>query len=328
LANLGPVAYTERGDAAVQVCVVGPGALGSLHAYLLARAGVPVSLLDHRPDRAALINERGLLVEEDGEVATVRVRCSAAPEELPCPDVLILCVKTFQTGAAARHAAPLVGPDTVVLRIQNGLASPEGLLRLAPVERIVLGVSGQGAHVIEWGHVRRAGSGPTRIGPWQPEGLPAAERAAEALRPAFPDIEVCPDVLPALWQKLLMNAAINPLTALTGLRNGQLLEVPLLRAALCDAGSEAERVARARGVELPPGRAALEAEAACVATAENRSSMLQDVCAGRRTEIEEICGAVVREAEIAGETAPLNRALVWLVAEVLPGGGRKRGGPT
>ncbi len=312
----------------MQVCIVGPGALGCLHAALFARGGVPVSLLDHRAERAEVINRRGLIVEDEEGPSLIPVRCSADPSELPRPDLLILCVKTFQTAEAAGHAAPLVRGNTVVLRIQNGLASPDCLLGLAPPERILLGTSGHGANTVAWGHLRRAGTGPTRLGPLAPAGLPAAERAAEALRAALPDVEVAADVRSILWQKLFANTAINPLTALTGLRNGQLLAIPLLRAALRDLATEAEHVAIGEGLPFIGEQAGLSAEEACRLTAENRSSMLQDVHAGRRTEIDDICGAVVREAQTLGRPAPLNDVMTWLVAEVLPRCARKPRGLT
>ena len=301
----------------MRVCVVGPGALGCLHAARLSRAGVEVYLLDHRPERARRIAEHGLTVEEPEGTWTVGVRCSADPAELPEPDLLLFCVKTFQSAAAARHAVTLVGPSTIVLRLQNGLADPRPLVAIACEERVLLGTSGHGANTVDWGHIRHAGCGPTRLGPLVPSGLGAAERAAEALRPGFPDTEVVADVLPVLWRKLLANVAINPLTALTGLRNGQLLEVPLLRAAMADLTSEAEQAAIAAGIALQPGEGLALAEAACRRTADNRSSMLQDAENCRRTEIDDICGAVVREASRLGLTAPVNSAMVRLVSEVL-----------
>jgi 2-dehydropantoate 2-reductase len=307
----------------MHVTIVGPGALGCLHAARLARAGVPVNLLDHRPERARLIAERGIILEEGDTSSAVPVACAASAETLPQAGLVLFCVKTFQTEAAAAHARPLVGPETLVLRIQNGLAPPDCLLALAAPERIVLGTSGHGANALGWGHVRHAGSGPTRIGPLVPEGLASAHAVADALRPALPEVEVFEDVQPVLWRKLLANAAVNPLTAITGLRNGQLLEVPLLRAALRDLATEAERVAIARGMAFTGGQAALAAEEACRRTAENRSSMLQDVERGRSTEIDDICGAVAREAAAAGVEAPLSQLMTWLVAEVLQQGATK-----
>ncbi|MGQ9733019.1 MAG: ketopantoate reductase family protein [Candidatus Zipacnadales bacterium] len=300
-----------------RVCVVGPGALGCLYAALLSRAGAEVSLLDYRLERARAITKRGIVVEEPPMRWTARVLCSADPHELSPPDLLLFVVKTFQSAAAARHAAPLVGPKTIILRLQNGLADPRPFVDLVSPENVVLGVSGHGANTVGRGHIRRAGSGPTRIGPLLKNGMEAACRAADALRPAFPDIEVSEDVYEALWRKLLVNVAINPLTALTRLRNGQLLELPLLRAAMCDLAMEAERVAQARGHAVIPGQACATAEEACRLTADNRSSMLQDVQNFRQTEIDDICGAVVREGQHAHVSTPLNRAMVWLVSEVL-----------
>ncbi len=134
---------------------------------------------------------------------------------------------------------------------------------------------------------------------------------------AFAEVRVVDDIATYLWRKLFVNVALNPLTALTGLRNGQLVRVPLLLAAIRDLTREAERVALAREVDTKPGLAMRAALDACKHTAENRSSMLQDAQANRRTEIDDICGAVAREAGIAETHAPLNKAMTWLVSEVL-----------
>ena len=306
----------------MRICIVGPGALGCLHAALLARAGRSVSLLDHRPDRAEHIRCSGITVEDAGSMWSAPVLCSASPYGVPVPKLLVLCVKTTQTHAALAHAEAIIGPGTVILRLQNGLADTTGLAEAAAPERVLLGTSGHGANTVGWGHVRHAGSGPTRLGPLCPEGIAAAERAAAALAP-LGDIEVVEDVRLALWQKLVVNAAINPLTALTGLRNGQLLEVPLLQAAVRDLAREAEGAALAAGLPLESGTAVGAAFAACRQTAANRSSMLQDAHAGRETEVRDISGAVAREAEAARAAAPLNRAMEWLVSEVLGPGETK-----
>ncbi len=301
----------------MRICIVGPGALGCLHAALLARAGADVCLLDHRPERAALIRERGVTVEDESGSWTASVPCSDDASALPPPDCLLLCVKTFQTGPALAHAAGALGPETVVASIQNGLVDPECLVDAASPERVVLGTSRNAANTLGPGHVRHAGSGATFLGPLAPDGMPAADRVAEALRVAFAEVRVVDDIATYLWRKLFVNVALNPLTALTGLRNGQLVRVPLLLAAIRDLTREAERVALAREVDTKPGLAMRAALDACKHTAENRSSMLQDAQANRRTEIDDICGAVAREAGIAETHAPLNKAMTWLVSEVL-----------
>jgi 2-dehydropantoate 2-reductase len=300
--------------------VVGPGALGCLHAALLHRAGIEISLLDHRADRATAINARGLMVEGDAESWSAPVRCAADPADLPATDIVLFCVKTFQTADAARHAAPLVGRETVLVRLQNGLADPQPLVSLAGPARVVLATSGLGAHLAAWGRVQWAGTGPTRLGPVALAGLAAAAAVADLLGRALPGpVELHADIGPWLWRKLIVNAVINPLTALTGLRNGELLGVPLLRAAMADLAAEAEAVGRALGYDLRPGEGLELAEQACRETARNRSSMLQDVQAGRRTEIEDISGAVVREARRLNLAAPVTSAIVALLAEVAAG---------
>jgi len=307
-----------------EVCVVGPGALGCLYAALLQQGGVRTVLLDHRPDRAALIDGRGVLLEESGSTTAVPVPCAADPEQLPPVGVVLLCVKTFSTRRALEHARPLLA--AAVVRLQNGLGDLRDLTDFVPLDHLVLATSGHGANLVAPGHVRHAGSGPTFLGA-PPGGRPdAAAAAAALLGRALEGVSVVADTPSMLWRKLLVNAAINPLGALTGLPNGQLLEVPLLAAALRDLSREVAAAAAVQGADLGTEWPEGVVREACARTARNLCSMLQDVRAGRQTEVEAINGAVAR----AGAATPVSAVLEWLVSEVLGSrsanaGGRDRG---
>jgi len=304
-----------------EVCVVGPGALGCLYAALLQRGGVPTVLLDHRPDRASLIAGRGIVLEEDDAATTIPVPCAATPADLPPVALLLLCVKTFGTRSALEHATPLLAAHgdqstaPLLVRLQNGLGELRDLTDFVPLERLVLGTSGHGANLVAPGHVRHAGSGPTFLGAPPGGSHEAAAAAAALLGRAVAEVSAVADTQSMLWRKLLVNAAINPLGALTGLPNGQLLEVPLLAAALRDLAREVAMAASAQGADLGTDWPEGVVREVCERTAQNLCSMLQDVRTGRPTEVAAINGAVAQ----AGVPAPLNAVLAWLVSEVLSG---------
>lgn len=295
----------------VEVLIVGPGAMGCLHAALLTSAGVRVGLLDHRPERAARIAERGIIVESDGRETTVPVPCSADARDFHPAGLAIIFVKAYDTEAAVEQALPGLNDDASVLTLQNGLGNHERIATLVAPVRVLAGATTTGATLLGEGHVREAGRGMTQIG--SPAGAPHRARAAvNLLLRAGIDAQYTGSVEESLWTKAIVNAAINPLTALTGLHNGRLAEEPELRELLRAVAEEAATVARRDGVFVADNIADA-VEGICRATARNRSSMLQDIRAGRRTEIDQINGEIARRADAHGVPAPLCRALTALV---------------
>jgi len=295
----------------VEALIVGPGAMGCLHAALLAEGGVRVGLLDHRPERAARIAERGILVERDGARVTVPVACSADAADFHPAALAIIVVKAYDTAAAARHVLPALDETSSVLTLQNGLGNYERIAEAVPEMCVLAGTTTAGATLLGEGHVCEAGKGFAQIG--SPSGAEhRARQAVDLLTRGGIECERTSAIDEALWTKAIVNAAINPLTALTGLRNGMIIEVPELRELLRAVAEEAANVARNCGVFVREDMAG-PIEAICRQTAQNRSSMLQDVSAGRRTEIDFINGEIVRRAEERGVAAPLCRALTALV---------------
>ncbi|MGC9316732.1 MAG: ketopantoate reductase family protein [Armatimonadota bacterium] len=303
---------------AVDVLVIGPGAMGCLHAALLREAGISVGLLDHRARRAELIDGRGILVERDDGEHTVPVPCSAEPAAFRTSELAIVFVKAYDTEEATRRALPAIGESASVLTLQNGLGNHELIGEIVPPARVLAGTTTTGATLLGDGHVREAGRGFIQLG--SPSGNSRRTREALAiLERAGLDCESTPSVEEVLWAKAIVNAAINPLTALTGLRNGMMVEIPQLREQLQDVVRESAAVARAEGVFVREDVVQL-VEGICERTGHNRSSMLQDVSAGRRTEIDVINGEIARRGESRGVAAPLCRMLTALVH------GRERGG--
>ncbi len=300
-----------------KITVVGPGAMGCLLAAFMARAGVPISLLDYKEKRAEELANKGISVLTDEGTWWARPFVTAEPKELGPQDVIIIMVKTYQTASALSRISQLLGSSTLVVSLQNGLGADEQLKALAPPGGVALGTTSQGATLLEDGVVRHAGTGPTRLGMVSKgkEGTKTLDALAETLHQAGWPCEAVEDIYPFIWEKLLVNVGINALTALTGLRNGELLvqeEAVKLQESLV---TEAYMVANKAGVNMKMElSAALEmVKGVCRATAENKSSMLQDRLKKRPTEIDYINGAVCRIGREAGLTTPVNDTVTRLV---------------
>lgn len=294
----------------MKIVLVGPGAIGCLFAGILAEAGHEVWLLDKRRERAALVTRDGVRIESDAGLRVIRVRATVDPAEIGLAELVCLCVKTYDTAAALHHALPLVGPGTIAMSLQNGYGGPRCIAAEVPAERVLGGITSHGSTSLGAGHVRHAGSGPTWIAPCIPAATGLADRVAAVFSGAGLVAEVVADIEGMTWSKLVINAAINPLTAIHDVRNSALLDDPGLRQTMIDAAREAAEVARARGVRLMFPDAGVETERVCLATGNNVSSMLQDVRAGRRTEIEAITGVIVGEARALGLRMPVNEMLL------------------
>jgi 2-dehydropantoate 2-reductase len=305
----------------VNIAIIGAGALGSLFGGLLARTGQTVWLYNpSNVEHIQAIRSQGLLIETlKGDTFCVQVPATPRIEEIPKPVQLVgVFVKAYNTQEALEQVRPLIGEHTWVLSLQNGVGVEELLLKYAPKGRALRGVTAQGATLAAPGRVKWAGRGPTRLGPLEPEALDARtrrelEQIVQLLDDAGLDAQYEPDVERVLWEKLLVNVAINPLTALTGVPNGRLIEDLELRAILHDVVREGLPIVQAHGVTLTLEEAIARVENVCRATAENLSSMLQDVRRGRPTEIDFISGPIVREGERLKIPTPLSRLLWQLV---------------
>lgn len=331
---LGPAAGPAR------VLILGTGAMAKLLGARLARTGRAEVLLAGTW-RAAIdaIAAHGITVDEPGAGGTWTVADGVRAVELDAApgtdgpggefDLVLVLVKAHQTTAVATVAARAVAPGGLVITLQNGLGHLEALVAGGvPAGQVVVGVTAAGAS---------AGDAPDRVragGPgWTVLGVGAArrtavDRAADCLRAAGFDTAVEADVAAPLWRKLAVNCAINPLTALLGILNGELLARPDARATLTAAAREVERVAAALGIDLGADPEALAVEVARN-TAANRSSMLQDLERGAPTEVDAINGAVVRHGRRLGVPTPVNADL-WRRVRALErarAAGRD-GGPT
>ena len=253
----------------------------------------------------------------DGRVELVEVDRTRSPlrdGERPV-DVAVICTKTFGTAWAAEQADRILSPDGVALTIQNGLGNEETIAERVGARRAAAGVIYVGAALRPDGSLFATGPGRIELG-----RDPRLDALADALAQGGMAVTRVDDPRLSVWKKVLVNAAMNPTTAVFRVTNG---ELPLHPAAgpLADGiAREAARVATANGAAIAEDEGVAAWRAIAATLGANRSSMLQDVEAGRRTEVEAINGAVARAGERVGIDAPLNRAFALLVGAFHPAG--------
>jgi 2-dehydropantoate 2-reductase len=316
----------------MKVGIIGAGAMGSLLGFYLS-AAAEVWLLDSWQAQVDAINATGLRRELDGIAELRHPRAASDPAAIGACDVVLVLVKAHQTRWAAEQAQLLLKPDvgqadqvisghaadrpvapagTLVVTLQNGVGNQDVLAAVLGSARVGQGVTALGATLLAPGRVRHAGQGPTVFARApDPAGMAALAALFNACNlPA----DLTDDLDALVWNKVLVNAGINALTALLRVPNRALATVPQARALLEQVVAEAAAVAQAHGVAVQPDEAQARALAVAEATGANRSSMLQDVLRGSPSEIATINGAVVREGQRLGIPTPVNALLTALVA--------------
>ncbi len=285
-----------------RVAVIGPGAMGCLFAAKLARSGVRVHLVDHNSQRAESLSKTGIHVEEpDGTLITERVTATILPPQ--GMDLVLVMTKAHST------AALKLPPDAPVLTLQNGLGNVDTLCAMAGSARILAGTSSEAATLLGPGRVRHAARGRSVFGSWT--SCPT-EVAYKLLRDAGFGVDLTDTPGQMIWEKAVMNAGINPVTALLDVPNGRLLEIPDARRLMRDLVTEATKVAATEGYRF--SHSLVEAaEDLCRQTRDNISSMLQDVRNRKKTEIGAISGEILRRAELAALSVPRTRVIYQLV---------------
>jgi 2-dehydropantoate 2-reductase len=291
--------------------------MGGLIGTRLSSSGHDVVLYDTWKQHVETINRQGVTIHGlDDTMVRYRVAAVTEPPSIADADLLLVEVKSYDTRDALKPFARQLQPDTFVLTLQNGLGNLENIRAVLPGhERVLVGTTAHGSAILGPGRIRHTGKGPTNIG--DPITPPSQRFNLKPIRDALTgagfETTIVDNIHSAVWAKLVANVAINPTTALTGLRNGELLDDPALGALIAQAVSETVSVMNAAGV--PPliddfiGHARRVAKDTEIAY----SSMLQDIQHGRRTEIDAINGAVARLGEELGVHTPVNRLLTILV---------------
>jgi len=291
------------------ILLVGTGALATLFAARLSAGGHSVSMLGTWKQGLQALRENGArIVDADGNEHAYQVHATDDPHEVSRAMFAIVLVKSWQTERVARQLKLALADEGHVLTLQNGLGNRETLTRDLGADRVSLGVTTTGATLLAPGLVRTGGDGTISI-----EQNQALGPLEAALRSSNFNLQIVDDAQSLIWGKLVINSAINPLTALLQVPNGELLARPIVRKMMASLARETAEVAAAEHVHLPFSNPVNAAEDVVRKTAKNHSSMFQDVRRGAKTEIDAICGAVTKRAELHGIKTPYNRACWQLV---------------
>ncbi len=291
-----------------ELLIVGTGAMALLFGSRLTSAGVKVSFLGTWKEGITALKDNGIRVAGPEGERIYPARAFSDPAEISQIQLALILVKSWQTERAAVQLSHVLSPEGLALTLQNGLGNLQILSDILGVDRVAQGVTTSGATLLEPGLVRMGGEGLISI-----QEHPRLPALLELFQRAGLSVQQLPDLTSLVWGKLVINVAINPITALLGVRNGLILESQSARQVMGQAAEEAAEVARAMGIELNFSDPLQAAEAVAEATAQNQSSMLQDINRGAPTEIDVLCGAITRLGQKYQVGTPTNQLLLNLV---------------
>jgi 2-dehydropantoate 2-reductase len=296
----------------MKVCVLGAGAMGSSIGGLLADGGSEVYLIDTWVEHVDAINSQGLRLRIGTAEKVVKVRAATDCRGIGPADLIIILVKSFHTRVAIENAGPLIGDETVIISLQNGLGNEEIIGEDAGRKHVLGGRTFAGGSVLGPGYVIASTTGkPTYIGELDGTATERVTRIAEEFRRAGLLMTVSPNIIGIMWDKLLVNVSTGALCGITGLTYGVLYKMPELRDCALAAVAEGIAVAEAIGVDLSikdPAEAWFKASEGL--PEDFKPSLLQSLEKGLRTEIDFINGAVVRYGERYKVPTPVNKTLV------------------
>ncbi len=289
----------------MRIAIVGAGAIGCLFGSRLYRAGHSVLLIHHDRRIAASIKNKGVRLRElSGRVVRAYIETKSGLTRHDSPELVMVTVKAYDT----EEVASLIEKFS----LQNGLGSVENLQNHLGSDSIIAGTTTEGAVTTGPGEVVHTGSGMTWVGETNGTVSERCHIIEMAFRRAGFSTIITKGIQGVLWTKAIVNSAINPISALTRVRNGDLQKTPELREVALEIIGEGSAVARANGILLKPSPKSL-LQKILASTPTNKSSMLQDIEAGRKTEIRQLNGMISRLGGAVGVSTPLNDILAKLV---------------
>lgn len=303
----------------MKIGFLGCGAIGSIYAGYMSRVH-DVYIVDTAQKIVDEVSKHGILIDEcvtghgSGETVCFRPKLiTTDPKEVGEVDILIVFVRYMFLEAACRSALPMIGRNTVVMTLQNGIGNYDEIAKAVSEEQIVIGNTTHASTVIGPGHVRHAGTGVTNIGAIKAD-MAKAKLCAEALKEAGFEVSVKDDVMAVIWHKVFVNVAINAITALLEQENGFIADNKYAHEAARLLVSEAVDVAAAGGCKFDKEAETENAFSVAAATATNKSSTLQDILSEKQTEILIINGAVSKAGRAHNIPTPYNDLIVQLVS--------------
>jgi 2-dehydropantoate 2-reductase len=292
----------------------GAGAMGGIFGGWLQRSGNDVVLVDVSKDAVRTINDAGLSIEEkDGGQSLVRVRATDDPGSVGPVDLLVNFVKCYHTETAVGGAKPMLGPETAVLTLQNGWGNADRIAGLVGRDRVLVGLTYHSGTLLGPGRVKHPGLGVTYVGELDGRESSRLLRVAETLRGAGFETKIAPNIVEEVWKKLALNACTLPTAALLRFFAHELALYDGSKAVMAAILAEVVAVAKAKGMSLDYDERWDAIIGVLNRAVGGKPSMLQDVEASRRTEIEVINGAVVEAGKTIGVPTPVNAAMVGMI---------------
>jgi 2-dehydropantoate 2-reductase len=297
----------------MKIVVVGSGAIGSLYGAFLSRYEDNEVILVGRNPHISAIQKKGLKINGILGDHIFKLKAMKYASDVESADLVIVTTKTYDTLEAAKSAKHLIDGGASVLLIQNGLGTEEVVARALNTTRVLRATTCMGALRTTPGVVTATGCGLTEIGSRHPENYGLIDELSNMMREVGFDVSTSDNIEGVVWTKTLVNCGINPVGALTGLSNGEVYRNKALRGLIVRLVKEAVQVVEALGIELTTEDPVRYALGTAKATGDNINSMLQDLKAGKRTEIDEITGEVIRLAKELGIETPSSEAVYALV---------------
>jgi len=298
----------------MKIAILGCGAMGSVYAGLLASAGHEVWAVDTWREHVEAIRARGLRVEGASGDRTVKLNATLTASDAGVCDLVIIATKARDVEAAARSAKPLLGPKTLVLSIQNGLGGADVTANVLGRERVAVGVvGGFGASMHGPAHAHHNGMELVRLGEFSGPVTPRLEAVAEVWRSGGFKVKCFDDIDQLVWEKLICNVCYSGTCAVTERTVGEVMEDADAFRVASGCAAEAYAVARKRGIRLGFDDVVAYVRDFGSKIPDARPSMLLDLMAKRRSEIDAINGAIPPAAKALGLAAPYNEVISGLV---------------
>lgn len=313
----------------MKFAIVGAGALGGTIGAVMTMHGADVTLVEVDKARVELIKKEGLnIILPDGSKHNVKVKITSEPEEVGICDLVQISVKGYHTESAVAMSKPMIGDNTYILSVQNGLGNLDIISKYVGQERTVGGVTAHSAQLLGPNEIRYAGGmGYIYVGRIDAKEDPKVSEIADFFTKHGFKAEVCKEPIEIpIWRKLVANVACNAFLAVTGMTGNEALACEDAKEFIKTVAEEMAKVARTKGFTFDvfnnPGEFALKALSG---VKDNKVSTLQDLEAGRKTEIDNLNGAIVKLGQELGVDTPYNLALVKMVKAIEARNAMRRG---
>jgi 2-dehydropantoate 2-reductase len=299
----------------MKIAIVGSGALGGFFGATFADNGHNVVLVDIDTEKLKAIEESGLTIISKEDEKTIHLQTSSKTDNVGPVDLVFFSVKSNATLNAAKSLSPLIGKETLIMSIQNGIDNVEKIVSVVGSDKVIGGITAHSFQMLSPTHIRYVGgTGHLHIGKIDNNNTSQVYKIADILKKSGISVEISKSIQDYIWYKLLINTPINAIAAITRLNNGELLQSKEACKLMKITAEEALAVAKAEKIQILMTKHPVEFSfAALKAANENKASMLQDIEAKRPTEIDAINGAIVKRGKKLGIPTPINTTLTTLV---------------